>query len=192
MNTRTEHLVIASNTSDRARRAFKKRKPARLNDGLCILCDARLQPADSSYCKACRKRRTEAEVRMRARHSNRGLCAKCGQEQPVPRKGWCATCCEEKREYRRAGTRREARRCRSREIRQEVIRRYGGRCECCEEIALEALVMDHRRRDRRQNGDVYRRLFKASERLPGFRVLCHVCSVTTRHASSFPPPCLGG
>ena len=164
----------------RARRSASKRRIARLNKGQCVLCDGTLAAGDTSYCGKCRRSRTGADVRKRALRARRGLCAKCGGDPPVAGARWCASCCEEKRAYRRAKHRREARRRREREIRRVVINRYGGRCACCGESAIDALVIDHVRgggtSDRKRNGNIYRRLFKAARRQGGFRVLCHTCN----------------
>lgn len=84
-------------------------------------------------------------------------------------------------EYRKRKSVRQRRRDRYREIREEVIRGYGGKCECCGEDRIEFLAIDHRNgggRKERRTKSIYQILRKIQEdSYPDeYRVLCHNCN----------------
>lgn len=65
-------------------------------------------------------------------------------------------------------------------LKAEIIKVYGGECECCQETILEFLTIDHPNKDGKQHraltgshvyADLKRRGFP-----PGFRVLCMNCN----------------
>lgn len=173
-----------ANRNARARKCSGKRRTNRMSAGLCVRCEGELQGGNKSNCGECRRSLTESAVRKRAKYREHALCTKCGEWLAAEGHKWCLSCCTTKREYRGTAKRRQARRRRDQEIRREVIARYGGECACCRLRALEALVIDHinggGRRDRRLNGNVYRRLHREQRTLRGFRVLCHNCNHSAR------------
>ena len=68
------------------------------------------------------------------------------------------------------------------QCRLEAIARYGGKCSCCGETALEFLAMDHidgggSRHRRSLQWHLYEWL-KRQGFPPGFRVLCHNCNLS--------------
>lgn len=80
---------------------------------------------------------------------------------------------------------RECARARRANLRADVLRGYGSKCECCSETAPEFLALDHRfgggmaeRRKigRRDNHEIYKRAKK--EGFPNrYRLLCHNCNL---------------
>ncbi len=68
-----------------------------------------------------------------------------------------------------------------RELRQEVIKHYGGKCECCLEDIIEFLGIDHINGNGRKHratftGSIYQWL-KKNNYPQGYRILCHNCNL---------------
>lgn len=114
------------------------------------------------------------EYRKKAIANNR--CWQCGKAK-INDKPRCEDCYEHNRILTRQ---------RRREIKQEVINHYGGKCKCCGELNLFFLSIDHIM----QNGAEHRRQLKSSGRQQtiyswlkrnnypeGFRVYCHNCNL---------------
>lgn len=83
--------------------------------------------------------------------------------------------------YRKKKEVRQRRKDRYKEIREEVIKGYGGKCECCGEDTMEFLAVDHRNgggRKERKTTSIYQILRKIQEEdYPNdYRVLCHNCN----------------
>jgi len=68
-----------------------------------------------------------------------------------------------------------------RKIREEVIKMYGGKCECCGESHYEFLVLDHRNgggnKERKEKSvmQIYRDALKEYNPVK-YRILCHNCN----------------
>jgi hypothetical protein len=70
-----------------------------------------------------------------------------------------------------------------REVRQELIRRYGGKCACCGESTPEFLAIDHINRDgaaerREFSPDLAPRILKLGCPRDRFQLLCHNCNMS--------------
>ena len=123
-------------------------------------------------------------------------CATCGTpltaENAVwrspPRHGlqsWCRPCCNARSlEYQRLHPeqrRTTDRRCREK-LKDEVIRAYGGKCECCGETTPEFLAIDHRHgggtqhRKTVSSPTALRRLVIRQGFPDTYRLLCHNCN----------------
>lgn len=69
-------------------------------------------------------------------------------------------------------------------IRKNVIAKYGNACECCNEMTLQFLSIDHiiggGHAERKAIGyrSIYRKLNKSAARLPEYRILCYNCNVS--------------
>lgn len=128
-----------------------------------------------SSCKKCTRERYNTEegnrkrrIRYRNSEEAREICRKASKR------------------YREKNREKVAEGCRNRwkAIRETVLTRYGGKCECCSEDKLPFLSIDHidggGSKERKQLGGtsgVYRKLYKYIEKLPGYRVLCHNCNM---------------
>lgn len=69
-----------------------------------------------------------------------------------------------------------------RQIREEVIAHYGGKCACCSESAFEFLAIDHlegggKEHRKQLKGTHIEVWLKANQFPKGFRVLCHNCNL---------------
>lgn len=80
----------------------------------CVVCRAKLQPADGTRCAVCREaarikqqrydfeRRDEQLRRASERYERRGTsgtCAKCGRHVPAIGRRWCQACLLRNRSY---------------------------------------------------------------------------------------------
>jgi hypothetical protein len=88
--------------------------------------------------------------------------------------------------YARQAYWQERHRANDRNMREETLAHYGGRCACCGEGAYEFLAIDHEA----GGGNVHRkankifslhRWLKRNGFPPGFRVLCHNCNQALSH-----------
>ena len=119
----------------------------------------------------------------------RAACALCGKEfSPLTRRHkYCSAQCHSRAADKRRRPRAIIRhREYMRRRRASVLELYGGRCECCGETRYEFLAIDHTNgggtRERGSHGtsgchEVIGKLWRAKERLPGYRVLCHNCNM---------------
>jgi hypothetical protein len=77
----------------------------------------------------------------------------------------------------------EKTRIRYKKRKETLIKKYGGKCECCLETRIEFLSIDHingggtKERKEISSTGVFIKLLKASERLEGYRLLCHNCNM---------------
>jgi hypothetical protein len=73
-------------------------------------------------------------------------------------------------------------------LKQEVITHYGGKCNCCSEILLDFLTIDHinnngaehRRELKITSGNVFYRWLKNNNYPEGYQVLCSNCNLSKR------------
>ena len=72
----------------------------------------------------------------------------------------------------------------SRQIRQEALNHYGGKCDCCGEDRYEFLALDHingggiqHRKQLGWSGNSIAKWLKKNNYPSGFRVLCHNCNM---------------
>lgn len=117
---------------------------------------------------------TERSRRYREKHKNLELCVNC--PSPVfESKTRCKKCIEK---YRKNDKNR------NRQLKQEVIDAYGGKCKCCEETTFEFLTIDHIKNDgvthrkitRGSGSATYRWLKKHNFPKRGFQLLCYNCN----------------
>jgi hypothetical protein len=72
---------------------------------------------------------------------------------------------------------------RSRALREEVLRHYGGKCACCGELRSEFLAVDHiqggggKHRKEIGAGTAYFSWLKKNSYPSGYRILCHNCNM---------------
>ena len=100
--------------------------------------------------------------------------------QPDGRYKTCIGCYRELREPKRksilAGRRRWHQR-----LRDEVLKHYGGKCECCKERMFEFLAIDHINggggKHRKAVKIDFTYWLKKNNFPPGYRVLCHNCNM---------------
>lgn len=111
-------------------------------------------------------------------------CAHCGKEFDQRRKDhiYCSSNCGSKASQKR--------------LKLEVIKEYGGKCECCGETAHEFLALDHRhgggtklRKAGKLKGgtDSYRLAKKEGFPKDKYRLLCHNCNMAFGHYGRCPP-----
>lgn len=122
-------------------------------------------------------------------------CAMCKApltvETAKPRVGrpglnsYCRACLNKRakdRHWQNPDARRAAIRTRNAELKAQVIKAYGGMCECCGETAPEFLALDHRNGGGTQhrktvlNPTAMRRLVIRERFPPQYRILCHNCN----------------
>lgn len=68
-----------------------------------------------------------------------------------------------------------------RALRQEMVKRYGGRCKCCGETIIEFLTIDHTNNDgaydrKKNKGMIPTRLKRFGWPKKGFQLLCYNCN----------------
>lgn len=82
-------------------------------------------------------------------------------------------------------------------LRNEVLAKYGGICQCCNETTPEFLCIDHinggggkHRKQLNKTGQGFYQWLKNNNYPPGFRVLCHNCNMALGHYGYCPhqPP----
>lgn len=78
-------------------------------------------------------------------------------------------------------------------IRMEVIKAYGGKCECCGEPRREFLAIDHiegggnkHRKQLRRGGHGFHHWLRNNNYPSGFRILCHNCNSALGYYSRCP------
>ena len=94
------------------------------------------------HCKKCANRQTRAyyhqnkedskrrQKKLRDSRRSAGLCLACGKNKTEEGYKTCQACMEERRQ-------------RTKNLKQQVIEGYGGKCECCGESNPEFLTVDH-------------------------------------------------
>jgi hypothetical protein len=153
-----------------SRRRYKKA-------GLCG-CGREPKPGLKT-CKVCRERNDK----KRQKYIKKGLCY-CSKPIDVPGFKRCLKC-------------RKAISAKNREIKIEVIKEYGGKCQCpggCDVTEPDWLSMDHifgggvaHRKELKLIGlDFYRWLKKKGFPKKGFRLLCYNCNLSRGHKGRCP------
>lgn len=186
----------------------RKLKARRIANRLCVYC-GREQPVDGQRgCVVCNKKRSDMtkktiknnpNAKEWHRKSNKkrtqhriqnGLCVQCGKKSDTR---LCDDCrlyqLTKGREYREKRPELKQLKLEQRQqIRQDVIEKYGGKCECCGENRWQFLAIDHKNGDggtERKNlygsksgnsGHWYRKL-KIEPRRDDLRILCHNCNM---------------
>ncbi len=106
--------------------------------GKCPVCGCRFPAEGRALCDSCRKTRNSQEHRDRQnklirlykeKHRELGLCDRCSNPSVFGYKE-CVGCREAAIERRR-------------NLKRQVINKYGGKCDCCSESYLEFLTIDH-------------------------------------------------
>lgn len=165
----------------------KARRERYRADGLCGNCGARPPRPGRKYCEVCAASQRKARRKhlksypndFRAKYHERkasGLCVSCGVPDKPREKGLlCSGCSQTERQ-------------RAIRIKQEVMTKYGGSCECCGEDRVAFLTIDHINNDggvKRRSGEhsggghFYKRL-RTIPRNPTLRVLCWNCNMGRR------------
>ena len=117
------HKIKEDDMSDRASKC-KKRRDELKQLGLCIEC-GKEPTATGVRCGDCKQRQKERNKRYKKKHRKRLLVKNREWMKNNPRK-WKSYGLK----YRR-------------KLREKVIAKFGGKCECCGETTLEWLQLDH-------------------------------------------------
>jgi hypothetical protein len=128
-------------------------------------------------------------------------CGRC-ESETGPTTNMCRThqSAYEKERRNRSATNQEAARdsCRrsNRKLKEEMIKAYGGECECCAETEVEFLTLDHIHNDRKAHikllntnsagVHVYRDLRKRGWPRDKYRLLCMNCNFAIRYGGTCP------
>lgn len=129
-----------------------------------------------------------------------GLCVYCGRNRPKTDSQGCDDCCKKKYQYTKKCSTPAKQRAYRQRVRQEVLQKYGGKCECCGESQTEYLTIDHINGDggleRRQksgtkagNAYAFYLELKAVPRRDDLRVLCYNCNNSFAHYGYSPACC---
>lgn len=102
--------------------------------GLCSECGVKHSRYGKPTCPECYRKINAAGSRLRSRRSSSGLCLKCGKKRDGKSKIHCESC----REWHANHSLKK-----NREIRAEVLAKYGGKCACCGEAEPLFLQLDH-------------------------------------------------
>lgn len=145
--------------------AREQRKAA----GLCIACGAPAAHRRTRCAECLGKHRAGNDARRTARKAS-GACRQCGA--PAAGRAYCRACLGGLSDKNAA-------------LRAEVIKAYGGRCECCGEDEPRFLQIDHANDDGAAHREVlggsskslYRWLKRHSFPREGFRLLCANCNL---------------
>lgn len=115
---------------------------------------------------------------LRASRESSGVCIYCGINPPKDGSKGCNICLEKKyaAHKRYLASHPEKQIEYRRRIRAEVIRKYGGKCSCCNESVTEFLVIDHVNRD----GNTERRELYGSQTGASFRWFLKLKRESTR------------
>lgn len=186
--------------------------------GLCSACGAVPQPG-RRLCDGCLQTRNDYTRQRCASARAQGFCNKCGKQADKGRIT-CAECLEGQKRRRaerlacgkcpvcsdgnltdhhslcnvcwdrNAATGRRNRRA----AREEVLKHYGKRCECCGETAVEFLTIDHingggnkHRRELGNRGGYRFYLWLIRNNYPdGYRVLCFNCNCAIAFSGACP------
>lgn len=135
--------------------------------GVCV-CGEPLAPG-KSQCAACLNRKAFQNSEKRALRQQHGLCKSCGL--PTNGTSQCPSCLSQISQRTRA-------------VRAEVIKAYGGKCECCGETEQRFLQIDHSKNDGGSDrkiglgtGRLYRWLKANHYPTDRFRLLCANCNL---------------
>lgn len=155
---------------------YRKYKDERNKQGLCTECP-NIAIAGKRLCEECNKFYSDRYSHKRKAADDIKTCTRCFKNPPKNDDAkWCILCCDKEKTY-------------SKNIKNEVITFYGGKCKCCNESNIMFLTMDHINND----GASHRRSINGSENgkgnhvqiykwikknnFPGiFQVLCFNCN----------------
>ncbi len=137
---------------------------------ICSGCDKEFIRKHNAQRYCCRKCSNKyARRRMNAKRAN-SKCLQCGKKRDSHLVR-CSKC--QKYKLRMA-------RKRSREIKKEFIRVYGGKCECCSENRWEFLSLDHvqggGRKDSHLNRNTMYKIAMENHDKSTYRLLCMNCN----------------
>jgi hypothetical protein len=132
----------------------------------------------SSHCYGCKRKQYHTNKhkynkRKRTNYSN--FTEEQKQSQRDATKRYRA----ENKEYLKTKSKEDHHR-----IKEEVIFKYGGKCECCKEERLEFLSIDHIKgngaEERKKIGtkQIYKKLLKSEMLTDEYRVLCFNCNLS--------------
>ena len=156
-------------TCDCALRYDQKRRATLRAAGLCVECGGPKNDKTIRLCDDCKsryQRRFKAKAALHQKDFT--FCPKCGRQKTSQEETkWCDRC-------------KNWCRIRARILKSEVITAYGGRCECCQEMELGFLTIDHiDGGGKKHRLDVHGKIYlwlKKHNYPPGFRVLCFNCN----------------
>lgn len=169
-----EDSVFCQKHYENARiRDFNKKEKLKLH-GICYACGKNPIVEGRRKCLHCLEKHRERNVqdRLKIKHSN--ICKKCGLSKESCH-SLCPDCLEKANE-RHAEKRLE--------MKMNIIKEYGGKCQCCGEHRPAFLSIDHVNNDGKQHREamgngglrIYLWLKKHGYPKDGFELLCHNCN----------------
>jgi len=164
---------------DKHNESARKRRVKKVASGLCMNCGRpREKGSEGVECRQCKKSKVKwAQNQYKSRFAN-GMCVKCGSTKAEPGKKCCPLCALNNNKATK-----------SRDLRRKIaaFAAYGGsRCNCCGEIILQFLTIDHihnngaehrRLLGKRRGGSTMYCWLKRHKYPAGFQVLCFNCNV---------------
>lgn len=150
-------------------KANKKREEKRSKCNWCKTCPAR---PNYSTCESCKDKSSTTNRVKSAARAVTGICKDCGLHPSATETpgGRCENCLEKARVIRR-------------NQRQDLIDRYGGKCNCCGEANPYFLQIDHVNNDggkhRLQaggNNQVLSQIYKEPYNPDKYQLLCSNCN----------------
>ncbi len=152
--------------------ASKSRRKQNQNNGLCF-CGNKSRQGRATCVDCAERSKKSARIRHEA-----GLC-RCGRAPAMDGKKTCSICVKYKADL-------------TREIRNQALRGYGGKCICCGEKDFNVLELDHVNGDGKSHRQELRNAFKIfqwaiengfPERLQLLCANCHMAKTRTGDCS---------
>ena len=157
----------------------------RIKNGLCVSC-GKPNPTSNKHCSMCSEKYNMSSRLKDKQKIIDNLCTKCGKNPPQTNRNKCPLCLEKGRQRNHKPENLHKRRDKHREVRDQIIKHYGGKCNCCDETERTFLAIDHVN----NNGSIHRREVQKSSGLGFFQwivnqnfpddlqILCHNCNMS--------------
>ncbi|KKN98919.1 hypothetical protein LCGC14_0141640 [marine sediment metagenome] len=161
----------------------------RIKNGLCTSC-GKSKTTPNKLCDECsQKYNASARLKEQQRKID-NLCTKCGENPPKINRRKCLSCLEIDRQWRNQPEIINKTRGKRQKLKQEVMNKYGGKCNCCGIKELSFLNIDHVNGNGRahlksidkEGGHRFYRWLLANDSSSEFQVLCFNCNMS-KHLS---------
>jgi len=183
---KVRQYAICAQCRKEAREYLRSVRDRRYRVGICTQCNGRQGHPDPGkrLCRTCIEGMYPRQVALRRAWRRSGRCTRCGKRRAEPRL-MCSRCSELQRKRARQ---------RSRQLRQDLLERYGNRCRCCgESRSYKFLTLDHVNNDgyleRRTVSSpvaLYRRILQHSGISSRYQLLCWNCNMAKAHYGRCP------